>query len=1052
MKHWDYLIVTASNDSQADSYRLQLGLRRDLGLLEYFRQVLVVADPGGKRVGSGGSTIFCLMEVLSRELVNTNERSDPAKWLEVLKGLRILIVHAGGDSQRLPAYGPCGKIFVPVPGESDSCLPTTLFDRQLPAYLGLPAPSTGTGQIVITAGDVLLQFDPAEVSFSSTGLTGLGCLADPQEASKHGVFVRGETSEIKRFLQKPDVAVQQSAGAIDPYGNSVLDIGVMNFDAATAVAMLDIFGVCANPAGKLELSGELGQAIMEHGLDFYREICCAMGSEATMAAHIDSVRGSGSNWSDALLGKIFQLCSTIPFHLHTLSRCDFLHFGTSRQLISSGNSLVAHDRGVLPQKGCLEINNIVSESGSIDGRIYWVEGCRIDSEVTLQGQNLLIGVDVSSPIKLPSGICLDLMPSTTRADNKAWFVRIYGIEDTFKDTAESGTTFCGMPIPEWLKYVKTPAEDVWPDGVAQTVFNAKLFPAIENKDEYRNWLWMCEPQMADDSQITDWRNAERYSFSEIAHLSDNDDFFARRECIRSLTVENSLRKIFRVSSEFSAEDLVQILRKTSDKARWVSSLIAQMHWHCDADGARGIDSLIFPRIIHTLASAIEGICPNTEMPMAEALPGLDPMISLVQHKWLASLGLKFDGQVSVKSWCRHAHDLAFKSLGTIILSSGIEKNPPPRNSLRQDEIVWARSPARFDTGGGWTDTPPYCLEYGGTVVNTAVDLNGQPPIQAYARVIEEPVVRIGSIDLGERIEVTELEDLLDYNKADSTFGLAKAAIALCGFSPVDTQWSAGTKLQNMLMQFGGGIEITTLAAIPKGSGLGTSSIVGAVLISTIKRVMGQTLSQRELFNAVLKLEQALTTGGGWQDQIGGAVGGSKIISTNPGLVPDARVNYLPADVIDPAINNGQTLLYYTGITRLAKNILEKVVGGYLDRKRHSMATLRQIQSVGIEVAEAMSRKDMKTFGHMVDRVWELNIQLDPNSTNPAVEELLARVRPYVYGAKLLGAGGGGFLLMVCKSPEDARGVRQMLESEPPNERARFFDYSVNHDGLTVTVC
>jgi galactokinase/mevalonate kinase-like predicted kinase len=256
----------------------------------------------------------------------------------------------------------------------------------------------------------------------------------------------------------------------------------------------------------------------------------------------------------------------------------------------------------------------------------------------------------------------------------------------------------------------------------------------------------------------------------------------------------------------------------------------------------------------------------------------------------------------------------------------------------------------------------------------------------------------------------------------------------------------------MLEQFGGGIELTTLAAIPKGSGLGTSSIMGAVILAVIHRVMGRTLTQKELFHAVLRLEQSLTTGGGWQDQIGGAIGGTKIISTEPGLIPDAKIHYLPADVLDPKVNNGQTLLYYTGITRLAKGILGQVVGRYLDRNRRTLSTLRQIHELAPQVGEALSRKDIQAFGQLVDVAWQLNKQLDPNSTNDQVETLLSRIQPHIFGAKLLGAGGGGFLLMVCKSPQDARNIKMMLDAEPPNKCARFFDYDVNPDGLVVTVC
>jgi galactokinase/mevalonate kinase-like predicted kinase len=217
-------------------------------------------------------------------------------------------------------------------------------------------------------------------------------------------------------------------------------------------------------------------------------------------------------------------------------------------------------------------------------------------------------------------------------------------------------------------------------------------------------------------------------------------------------------------------------------------------------------------------------------------------------------------------------------------------------------------------------------------------------------------------------------------------------------------------------------------------------------------MMGRQLTQRELFYAVLRLEQALTTGGGWQDQIGGVVDAVKVVTTEPGLMPDARVHYVPSDVLDPHANDGCTLLYYTGITRLAKNILQQVVGRYLDRDRQAMATLKQIHALPPLVAEAMSRKDLAAFGGLIDVAWRLNKQLDPNSTTPEIDDMLDRVRPHLHGAKLLGAGGGGFLLMVCKSPTDVGAVRQMLREESPNARARFFDFSLNHIGLAVSVC
>jgi galactokinase/mevalonate kinase-like predicted kinase len=377
----------------------------------------------------------------------------------------------------------------------------------------------------------------------------------------------------------------------------------------------------------------------------------------------------------------------------------------------------------------------------------------------------------------------------------------------------------------------------------------------------------------------------------------------------------------------------------------------------------------------------------------------------------------------------------------------------PRSVLRSDEIVWARAPARLDIGGGWTDTPPYALENGGCVINAAVDLNGQPPIQVYARIIEDPEIRITSIDHGTRLSLNSFEELLDFREPTSAFGLAKAALALSGMALDRAEWPSGTRdLESLLGIFGGGIELTTLAAIPSGSGLGTSSIMGAVLMAALARLTGRVLTDRELFHAVLQLEQELTTGGGWQDQIGGSLPGVKMITTEPGLVPNPRIHYVPGDVLDPVLNSGQTLLYYTGMRRLARNILRNVVGHYLDRDRSSLDTLSRLFAYPPLAADAMSQKDLRRFGELIDLAWKLNKRIDPDSSNPAIEKILDRFRPYKIGAKLLGAGGGGFLLVVCESVEAASAARQDLETSPPNPLARFFAYSINPDGLEVTVC
>jgi len=312
-EHWDYLILTASNEAQAAAYTAQLELRQQLGLLGDVGRWAVVADPGGARVGSGGSTICCLLEVLNRELHGQREVSQPEAWDDVLRRLRILIIHAGGDSRRLPAYGACGKVFIPLPGASDSALATTLFDRQLPVYLGLPKLAPGTGQVVITAGDVLLGFDPADVTLAPEGITGLGCRATPQQASGHGVYCAASDGQVRRFLQKPTPDEQRRRGAVDDYGQAVLDIGVINFDAPTALELLELCEVRSSARRQLEWHGPIAAAIVRHGMDFYREICCALGCDSDLESYCASVHAAGSMWSDALLGRVYRTLAPVPF-------------------------------------------------------------------------------------------------------------------------------------------------------------------------------------------------------------------------------------------------------------------------------------------------------------------------------------------------------------------------------------------------------------------------------------------------------------------------------------------------------------------------------------------------------------------------------------------------------------------------------------------------------------------------------------------------------------------------------------------------------------------
>ena len=194
----------------------------------------------------------------------------------------------------------------------------------------------------------------------------------------------------------------------------------------------------------------------------------------------------------------------------------------------------------------------------------------------------------------------------------------------------------------------------------------------------------------------------------------------------------------------------------------------------------------------------------------------------------------------------------------------------PRLSVYQDQIVWGRSPVRIDIAGGWTDTPPYCLLEGGNVVNLAIELNGQPPLQVYIKPCKDPHIILRSIDLGASEVVDTYDELLQYNKVGSPFSIPKAALALAGFAPAFSA-ERFPSLIAQLRAFGSGIELTLLSAIPAGSGLGTSSILAATVLGAVSDFCALAWDKNEIGRRTLVLEQLLTTGGGWQDQFGGVL-------------------------------------------------------------------------------------------------------------------------------------------------------------------------------------
>ena len=337
------------------------------------------------------------------------------------------------------------------------------------------------------------------------------------------------------------------------------------------------------------------------------------------------------------------------------------------------------------------------------------------------------------------------------------------------------------------------------------------------------------------------------------------------------------------------------------------------------------------------------------------------------------------------------------------------------------------------------------------VVNIALNLNGQPPIQAFARVIGEPKIVLRSIDRGSHAEITTLDDLVAPPHLGDDFGIPRMALRLAGFDPRFSGAGGGSDLRRFLEStFGGGIELAILAAIPKGSGLGTSSIIAANALGTISSLCGLGWTFDDIFARTLSLEQMLTSGGGWQDQVGGVAGGVKSIESGPGIAQRLTLRWLPQKMLEDAIADRRLSVYYTGITRVAHDILGEIVQNIFLNDPHCISCIDEIALNADFAVDALQRQDWGSLCESIRRSWALNRRLDSGTNPPAVQDILARAAPWISAAKLAGAGGGGYLLMLSPDSESGMRLRAELEHNPPNRRARFVEPSISATGFQVT--
>lgn len=300
-------------------------------------------------------------------------------------------------------------------------------------------------------------------------------------------------------------------------------------------------------------------------------------------------------------------------------------------------------------------------------------------------------------------------------------------------------------------------------------------------------------------------------------------------------------------------------------------------------------------------------------------------------------------------------------------------------------IIRSKAPLRISFGGGGTDVSPYPEERGGVTLSTTID-------------------KYAYCTLAIREDKSVVIKSLDYN-IDTRYSL-------------DQEFQYGGEMDLVkatikVMKVKQGLDLFLHSDAPPGCGLGTSSTMAVALVGVFKHWLKLPLTDYDIAELAYHIErEEAGIKGGKQDQYAASFGGFNFIEFN-----GDKVIVNPLRIKRESLNELQyrLMLCYTGKTRLSAGIIDDQVSGYREKKEDVIRALDETKELAIAMKNALLLGQIDEFGSLLHQAWYAKKQLSNKITNPDIDKLyeVARQNGSI-GGKLLGAGGGGYLLLLCQ--------------------------------------
>ncbi|CAL1593811.1 unnamed protein product [Knipowitschia caucasica] len=499
---WDVVVITAVDERQRDAYELQIQEKTERKELPLGIDYKVISDPPGCKIGNGGSTLCTLQHLC--DVYGT-----------ALSKLKVLLIHAGGLSQRLPCASALGKIFTAVPLGNPLY---QMLELKLAMYVDFPL-HMKPGVLVTCADDIELYSitEDQPISFDKPGFTALGHPSPLSIGTTHGVFVLAsnktpphtdmQTVSCFRFLHKPSVDKMRDTGAIchsTSIGEFVYTDSTYYVDFNTAHSLLSLLK-------------ELGP--LECEIDAYGDFLQALGPGASIdyTSNTANVTKEEGNLVE-IRRKIFHLLRGTTLNVILLNNSKFYHIGTTSEfifhltqdtslrnelgLLSSAFSLYNSDKDI---ESCCLMHSVVDPSVSV-GTSSVVEFCRLEMGVCIGKGSILSSCWVGPGLSVPDSVFMHSLSINHK--NKIAFVTVaFGINDNLKRSVENlaliqDLHLYGSSLTACLSLWGMGREDLSFSGDLSccSLWNACLFPVcLDPKTSFTKSLEMLQAALSDNA-------------------------------------------------------------------------------------------------------------------------------------------------------------------------------------------------------------------------------------------------------------------------------------------------------------------------------------------------------------------------------------------------------------------------------------------------------------------------------------------------------------------------------------------------------------------------